>query len=394
MVIVLAAKNLNAGNNTSYFSMKGFAEGLSRRGHKVRLIVYGEKPAARKIRNISKAVTGADVVHIFEPSRFGRAVCKAARHSGIPVVSGFYTVPEKFILNIGLGWLTPARHIIYLLWHFCFYRNFKHIHCLSKSVAAQLRTYGYKAWLHVIPIEQGFPERSMRRIEEMYLSLPGKQNRNEYAKGLLFKLFSRLFFSGFAIPLMQFWMRVVLGARIRGKRNLKGLRSAVTVCNHVHYLDSVLVALALFPRKATYPTFPKNVKSILPGKIVRILGGVPIPENMGAVKTFFEEMEFLLLKNHIVHFFPEGLMVPYDTALRKFRKGAFHLAALARVPIVPMLITFEPPKGMYRLIRKKPVMTLHVGKPIEPVNDEFQTDAQLRMKVIFEQMNSFDFAVT
>lgn len=92
--------------------------------------------------------------------------------------------------------------------------------------------------------------------------LAKKQNRNEYAKCLLFQLFSRLFHTGFAVPLMQFWMRVVLGARIRGKGNLRGLRGALTVCNHVHFLDSVMVSLALFPRKAVFPTFAKNVKPL------------------------------------------------------------------------------------------------------------------------------------
>ena len=136
----------------------------------------------------------------------------------------------------------------------------------------------------------------------------------------------------------------------------------MTVCNHVHFLDSVLVGLAVFPRKATFPTFVKNVRTLWPGKIVRILGGVAIPESLSEVNTFFNELEFLLIKNHIVHFFPEGVLRPYDTDLISFRKGAFHLAAQARVPIVPMLITFDPPKGLYKLIRKKPVMTLHVGE--------------------------------
>lgn len=108
-------------------------------------------------------------------------------------------------------------------------------------------------------------------MERMYLSL-SNQNKSDFAKGCMFRLLSRLFYTGFAVPLMQFWMRVVLGARIRGKKNLKGVRSAVTVCNHVHFLDSVLVGLAVFPRKATFPTFVKNVRTLWPGKIVRILG--------------------------------------------------------------------------------------------------------------------------
>jgi len=49
------------------------------------------------------------------------------------------------------------------------------------------------------------------------------------------------------------------------------------------------------------------------------------------LKAFFDEMEFLLMKK-------------------------------------PMLITFEPPKGLIKIIRKKPVMRLHIGKPIHPMS--------------------------
>lgn len=421
MIIVFVANNFHTDGDIPGFPIKDFAEKLSHKGHKIRIITYGNdgdeltgennqnnifeifhvlklrhpfaglfcrKQYTLSAINIDKALSGADVVHICQPSMLGKLVYKAAKQSGIPAVAGFYTQLENMAPSIGPGWFIPTGHLLYFLWRWFFYRNFSHIHCLTKSVASQLRVHGYKAWLHVISNELDTLEQSTRRMESMYSSLSEKRNKNKYAKGLLFKLFSRLFYTGFAIPLMQFWMRIVLGARIRGKRNLRGLRSAVTVCNHVHFLDSVMVALALFPRKATFPTFVKNVESLWPGKIVRILGGVPIPENISEVKTFFDEMEFLLRKKHIVHFFPEGRVSPFDTGLRSFKKGAFHLATGAHVPIVPMIITFEPPKGVYKMIRKKPVMTLHVGKPVEPVAAEPRVDMRHRMKVVYERMNS------
>ena len=219
MVIVLAADNFYTDDNTYGFSVRAFAEGLARRGHEIRVIAYDEGLTGIKHRDgsfetcfvsrlsgpdIAKAVSGADVVHIFQLSMLGRTVYKAARRSGIPVMAGFYTQPENMIRSMGLGRFVFVAHIIYLLWRWLFYRNFLHIHCLSKPVAAQLRSHGYKAWLHVLPIDQDKLKNSMIRIENMYSSISGKQNRNEYAKGLLFKLFSRLFHAGFAVPLMQF----------------------------------------------------------------------------------------------------------------------------------------------------------------------------------------------
>ncbi len=57
---------------------------------------------------------------------------------------------------------------------------------------------------------------------------------------------------------------------------------------------------------------------------------------------FFSEMELFLAKGRIVHFFPEGELKPYDTSLRDFKRGAFHLAAQARVPVVPAVDPFHP----------------------------------------------------
>jgi|LFRM01.1.fsa_nt_gb 1-acyl-sn-glycerol-3-phosphate acyltransferase len=399
MVITLVSDSLNSDSKTAGFSAFNLARQLSGHGHEIRIVTYAGLALKENnietefevfyipqskfltglwnraiLKSIKKAVCGSDAVHVFQPSILGWTAAKAAKKLKVPVIAGFYTEPEHTAL--------------YLFLRFLFYRNFLHIHCIDKHVAAHLRSYGYKAWLHVISDKLHPRSRTIKRMERMYLSL-SNQNKSDFAKGCMFRLLSRLFYTGFAVPLMQFWMRVVLGARIRGKKNLKGVRSAVTVCNHVHFLDSVLVGLAVFPRKATFPTFVKNVRTLWPGKIVRILGGVAIPESLSEVNTFFNELEFLLIKNHIVHFFPEGVLRPYDTDLISFRKGAFHLAAQARVPIVPMLITFDPPKGLYKLIRKKPVMTLHVGKPMEPYDEKPENDMRIRMELIYEKMNSF-----
>lgn len=594
MIITLVIDTFHTNNNGTTISAMRFAEVLSQRGHKIRVITCGDPSKSGEDRDtgyemfyvpelripiasrfahrqhtlfakpvratLEKAISGADIVHIYQPWPLGSASERIARRLGVRAIAAFHIQPENITYNIGLGWFSPAAHLIYFLLNVLFYRRFSHIHCPSKFIAAQLRSHGYKAWLHVISngvhpdfcpgehyrmhtgepfrvlmvgrlspekrqdvllravlksrytdriqlyfagsgpwekklrrmgkrlphppvfgyydrkeliglirrsdlyihtsdieiegiscmeafscglvpvisdsrrsaaaqfalnpqnlfkagnptslaerldywlenaqrlatVGEGYEcygkqyalERSIRRMESVYASL-SIQKKNEYLHSRLFKICSQLFYMGIAIPILHVWTRFVLGVKILGTKNLRGLRSALTVCNHVHLLDSVLVALALFPRKIVFPTLPKNVKTLWPGKLVRVLGGVALPENITELKIFFDEMEFLLMKNRIVHFFPEGELKPYDTSLRNFKKGAFHLAAQARVPIVPMTITFDPPKGVRRIIRKKPAMTLHIGSPIEPIAVDFQTDTQLRMKAVREQMDSF-----
>lgn len=592
MVITFVSDTFQDSDNETAQSALRFAEALAERGHAIRVVTQGDPARSgrdektgfemfylpeRKIPFVSRlakkqnalfakpvcavlerAISGADAVHIFQPWALGRAARKTARKLGVPAVAAFYIQPEHIAWNIGLGGVPFLAHLIYFLLNRFFYRRFDHIHCPSKSIAAQLRTHGYKARLHVVssgvrpgpvppvsppepsdtvgilvagrlspekrpdlilraaalsrharriqlyfagsgPLEaklrkmgKGLPnppvfglfdreallrlmgacrlyvhaseveaegldcleamagglipviadsrrsaavqfaldprhlfragspgalaekidewldqpwrmerarreyllfarefttERSARKMENVYASLAVKE-RNAYHRGVLFRLLTLLFQRCVATPLLLIWTHFVLGVRVYGRKNLRGLKSVLTVCNHVHLLDSALIGLAFFPRRVIFPTIPKNIHSLWPGVLVQVLGGVAIPDNIRELKTFFDEMEFLLIKNCVVHFFPEGELIPYDTTLRDFKKGAFYLAARARVPIVPMTIRFEAPRGLLRLVRKKPVMRLHIGRPVYPAAADFKLDSALRMKAVREQMEA------
>lgn len=112
-----------------------------------------------------------------------------------------------------------------------------------------------------------------------------------------------------------------------------------------------------------------------------------MPGNVSELTQFFEEMEYLLIKGRIVHFFPEGELKPYDTSLRSFKKGAFHLAAQARVPVIPISIAFKPPKGISKLYRRKPVMAVHIGEPIFPAAADPKQDQDIRMELARSRMS-------
>jgi len=591
MVITIVNDTFNVNNNGTTISAMRFAEALAQRGHEIRIITCGDPsrsgkdpgtgfemffvpelkiPLATRLAHkqntlfakpvrstLEKAISGSDVVHIYQPWPLGRAAHRISKRKGIPAIAAFHIQPENITYNIGLKWFSLLAHLVYICFNLFFYRRFSHIHCPSKFIAAQLRNHGYRSRLHVIsngvhpafcppgkprehkpdlvrilmigrlspekrqdvliravmksrhadriqlhfagkgpwekklrrmgsklpnppvfgyytrdelirlihscdlyvhasdveiegiscieafacglvPIisdsrrsaaaqfalgplhlfKAGSPEslaeridywldnpqqlkeaekkyvqlgrqyaleHSVREMEKVYSSM-SPNDRNAYCRGMFFRFFTRLFQMCIAYPILLFCTRFLLGVRVYGRKNLRGLKSALTVCNNVHMLDSVLVALAFFPRRVVFPTIPKNLNTLWPGIFVRVLGGLAIPENIMELKTFFDELELLLLKNNIVHFFPEGELKPYDTELRDFKKGAFHLAAKARVPIVPMLITFEPPGGLMKFIRRKPVIRLHIGKPVYPVSTDLRTDSRSRMEEVRKQM--------
>jgi len=100
-------------------------------------------------------------------------------------------------------------------------------------------------------------------------------DKNEYYHSRLSKFLTRVFYTLIVIPLLFLWMRLVNGVRIRGIRNLWGLQSALTVCNHVHLLDSALVGIASFPRKLIFSTIPENLETLFPGVIGQHFGWGP-----------------------------------------------------------------------------------------------------------------------
>jgi 1-acyl-sn-glycerol-3-phosphate acyltransferase len=230
-------------------------------------------------------------------------------------------------------------------------------------------------------------DRSIKAIERVYARAGRAPDAPAGYAGWLYRMLSTAFYYAVAIPLLFVWTRAILGVRTEGRERLPRAGGALTVCNHVHLLDSALVGLAVFPRRVVFTSAPINLENRWYGGLVRLLGGVAVPLTPAGLPLFFSEMELFLAKGRIVHFFPEGDLKPYDTSLRDFKRGAFHLAAQARVPVVPLSIRFTPPTGVGRLLRRKPTMVIVVGEPIAPMTTDPRSDQRIRMELTRRRMH-------
>lgn len=182
------------------------------------------------------------------------------------------------------------------------------------------------------------------------------------------------------------------GTRIRGRENLDAVRGcgAVTVCNHIHPLDCTMVACAARTRKQYFLTIQSNMEIPLVRHLVRILGGVPIPRQIKRMRGMNAELCRELQKGKLVHIYPEGELWPYYDGIRGFKDGAFRMAYDAGVPIVPMVVTFHNPTGLYRLFRKKPCLHLTVLEPIVPdLRQERRTEIARLSRLCRERMTRF-----
>jgi 1-acyl-sn-glycerol-3-phosphate acyltransferase len=187
----------------------------------------------------------------------------------------------------------------------------------------------------------------------------------------------RLFYFGIAIPVMTVLLRCWFGLKIENRQVLRKIRrlGAVVICNHIHYVDSPICAVGIPWRKFTFVSIPENFSMKVAGLFVNILGSVPIPSTPKELQVFIYVLSKKLRQKHLILFFPEGKRINYNENIMEFQRGAFYLAADARVPVLPMRIQPRNPDGLLKFVRKKPCFTLVFGEPLYPDDSMSNSEA-------------------
>lgn len=157
----------------------------------------------------------------------------------------------------------------------------------------------------------------------------------------------------------------------RGRENLRGLAGAVLVSNHTLLFDPGIIAHALQPRRTYFTMLEETALIPFLGTFVRLLGGVPIPEHIGALRTLDTAARSALALTGFIHFFPEGECYVGNQDIMPFHWGAFLLAARLGVPVVPVTTVLRERrwKGKTTItvlghrLRLPPRVTIVIGAP-------------------------------
>lgn len=181
-------------------------------------------------------------------------------------------------------------------------------------------------------------------------------------------LFTRFLLYAIVFPLQ----RVRMGMRIRGKENLKKHRSeiekgVISCCNHVHMWDYIGIMNAVKPSRTRILSWAKNISGEN-GKLIRNVGGVPIPEgDIRATAAYLKAIRGYVANGGWLHIYPEGSMWEYYAPIRPFKRGAAHLACRFGRPIVPLAYSYREPGFIRKKIFGQPAkFTLSIGEPIYP----------------------------
>lgn len=163
-----------------------------------------------------------------------------------------------------------------------------------------------------------------------------------------------------------------LGLKVEGRENIKKHKAVldngvISVCNHVHMWDYLAVMKAIRPHRPNLLVWDKNVNGEN-GTLIRLVGGIPIPENsVAAQKAHLKAIIGLLNEHGWLHIYAEGSMWEYYQPVRPFKRGAAMIAVSNDKPILPLGFSYREPGWIRRhIFRQIAVFTLHVGEPIFP----------------------------
>ena len=169
--------------------------------------------------------------------------------------------------------------------------------------------------------------------------------------------------------------RIRLGLKIEGRGNLKKHKAVldsgvVSIANHVHMWDYIAVMRAIRPFRSRLLSWAPNINGEN-GTLIRMVGGIPIPENnIAATKTYLKAIRDLLQNEHgWLHLYPEGSMWEYYAPIRPFKRGAAHIACDSNKPILPLGFSYREPGWIRKKIfHQIALFTVHVGEPLFPDN--------------------------
>jgi 1-acyl-sn-glycerol-3-phosphate acyltransferase len=188
-----------------------------------------------------------------------------------------------------------------------------------------------------------------------------------------------------------FWLVALLvpGLKMSIQREIRAIRSSVVVCNHVSYLDSILLVSAL-PR---HKTIIKSGLLSVPfmGWAARRAGYIVATTEEGLLTNMFDQIEKLqdyLRSGGNLFVFPEGTRSP-DGRLGIFKKGAFGIARRCRAPVEVLHVEgtnklFPPGNCLFNTcvhntIKLRKIRTLSIEEVTETVNSALLTEQVLTL---------------
>ncbi|MET0310457.1 MAG: MFS transporter [Burkholderiaceae bacterium] len=134
--------------------------------------------------------------------------------------------------------------------------------------------------------------------------------------------------------------RLVYRFRVRGDDNIPVEGAAILVCNHVSFVDAILL-LAASPRPIRFVMDHRIFRIPVLGAMFRLAKAIPIAprkDDPAAYEAAFDAAEAVLRDGELLAIFPEGAITK-DGHLQEFKGGVMKVLERQPVPVIPMALT-------------------------------------------------------
>jgi len=133
--------------------------------------------------------------------------------------------------------------------------------------------------------------------------------------------------------------RCVYRFRVRGDEHIPVHGAAILVCNHVSFVDAILL-MAASPRPIRFIMDYRIFETPLLGTLFRLAKAIPIAPRREDAATYvqaFAEARRVLDEGELLCIFPEGT-ITRDGQLGEFKGGIMKILATHPVPVVPLAL--------------------------------------------------------
>jgi 1-acyl-sn-glycerol-3-phosphate acyltransferase len=133
--------------------------------------------------------------------------------------------------------------------------------------------------------------------------------------------------------------RTVYRFRIRGEENIPVTGAAIVVCNHVSFVDPVLL-MAASPRPIRFLMDARIFRTPVLGWFFKLAKAIPIAsknDDPAAYEAAFAAADRVLAEGDLLGIFPEGGITD-DGTLKTFKGGIMRILEQRPVPVVPLAL--------------------------------------------------------
>ena len=184
-----------------------------------------------------------------------------------------------------------------------------------------------------------------RIIDETYL-YEHKNSWWNFASFLLQNILS--------MPVKIIYGKMKLRMKYVGKEKLKQYKKQgyFIYANHTQeFADVFIPSLPVYPKRNFFIVNPENVSMKYLENAVQMLGAIPIPSNIKAMKNFMESIKTKINKKYSITIYPEAHIWPFYTKIRPFKAVSFKYPVQLNTPTFCMTNTYQQHgKNKFRLV--------------------------------------------